>query len=72
MRARRNLPQLADRGFWQEVADNGGSIRYPGGFAVVDGRRLAIRRPAPSIGEHNDEVYGHLGSVKSEVARRTP
>jgi len=55
-------PQLDARGFWQEVGAgrHGGAIRYPGGFALVDGQRLPIRRPAPEIGEHNDEVYGHL------------
>jgi crotonobetainyl-CoA:carnitine CoA-transferase CaiB-like acyl-CoA transferase len=55
-------PQLDARGFWQEVgADRpGGAIRYPGGFAIVDGERLPIRRPAPAVGEHNEEIYGHL------------
>ena len=54
-------PQLAVRGFWQDVqVQPGASVRYPGGFAIVDGQRLAIRRPPPAIGEHNDEVYGHL------------
>src|SRR5204862_789084 len=52
--------QLTSRGFWQEVPAENGSIRYPGGFAVVDGERLAIRRPAPRVGEHNDEVFGQL------------
>ena len=55
-------PQLDARAFWQQVGGGrpGGAIRYPGGFAVVDGERLPIRRPAPEVGEHNDEVYGHL------------
>lgn len=52
--------QLAARGFWQNVGEGGDAIRYPGGFAIVDGERLRIRRQPPSIGEHNDEVYGHL------------
>jgi crotonobetainyl-CoA:carnitine CoA-transferase CaiB-like acyl-CoA transferase len=49
-------PQLETRGFWQQLD----GVRFPGGFAIVDGERLPIRRPAPGIGEHNDEVYGHL------------
>lgn len=53
-------PQLAARGFWQMVGENGHALRYPGGFAIVDGERLPIRRPAPKIGEHNTEVYGRL------------
>ncbi|HEV2686891.1 MAG TPA: CoA transferase [Bryobacteraceae bacterium] len=52
-------PQLAARDFWQEI----GELKYPGGFAVVDGERLAIRRPAPGIGEHNQEVYAELGET---------
>lgn len=55
-------PQLEARDFWQYVLDpaSGSCIRYPGGFAIVDGVRLPIRLPAPGIGQHNDEVYGHL------------
>ena len=57
-------PQLTARRFWQDVYDpTHGQIRYPGGFAVIDGARLLIRRAAPSIGEHNHEVYGHLMSA---------
>jgi crotonobetainyl-CoA:carnitine CoA-transferase CaiB-like acyl-CoA transferase len=54
--------QLEVRDFWQNVFDPvvGACLRYPGGFAIVDGERLPIRLPAPGIGQHNDEVYGHL------------
>src|ERR687885_672764 len=64
-------PQLAARGFWQEVRDpaTGANLRYPGGFAVVGGERLMIRRSAPSVGEHNQEVYGgELGLSRAEKA----
>jgi crotonobetainyl-CoA:carnitine CoA-transferase CaiB-like acyl-CoA transferase len=52
-------PQLAARQFWQEVSDpvSGIRLKYPGGFAVINGQRLAIRRPAPRIGQHNQEIY---------------
>ena len=62
-------PQLAFRGFWQDVEDpaSGRTIRFPGGFAIVDGARLPIRRPPPVVGEHNDDVYGQL--LAGRVAR---
>lgn len=60
---------MDERGFWQEVGSDrpGGAIRYPGGFAFVDGTRLPIRRPAPEVGEHNDEVYGELEAASSRT-----
>jgi crotonobetainyl-CoA:carnitine CoA-transferase CaiB-like acyl-CoA transferase len=51
--------QLAARRFWHEMAAAGAAgapLRFPGGFAVVDGVRLSIRRGAPRVGEHNDEI----------------
>ena len=50
--------QLDARGFWQEVAipEAGRSALFPGGFALFDGQRPRIRRPAPRLGEHNAEV----------------
>jgi len=52
-------PQLAARKFWPELKDpaSGATLRYPGGFAIVNGERLPIARPAPSVGQHNEEVY---------------
>ncbi len=65
-------PQLTARRFWQDVSDpgSGATLKYPGGFAVINGERLALRRPAPSIGQHNQEVYaGELGLSSSEIAQ---
>src|SRR5215510_3042265 len=62
--------QLGARDFWQEVADpaSGKTLKYPGGFAVINGERLPIRRRAPEIGEHNLEVYAdELGLLESEI-----
>src|SRR5438874_8440471 len=65
-------PQLQARDFWQHV-ENGGSgktLKYPGGFAVINGQRLQIRRAAPKVGEHNAEVYGaELALNESEIAQ---
>ena len=65
-------PQLQARGFWQHVEDRGSgkTLKYPGGFAVINGQRLQIRRAAPRVGEHNTEVYGaELGLNASEIAQ---
>ena len=50
--------QLDTRGFWQEVdvPEAGRGVLFPGGFALFDGARPRIRRPAPRLGEHNAEV----------------
>jgi len=50
--------QLEARGFWQALLDpnTGRTLRFPGGFAVVDGQRLAIPFSAPRPGEHNGEL----------------
>jgi len=47
--------QLAARGFWQELTDSTGArLRHPGGFAVVNGRRLSLRGPAPRRHEQEE------------------
>lgn len=35
-------PQLAARGFWQDIAGPGGSERHCGAFVIVDGRRAPL------------------------------
>ncbi|HEY3134440.1 MAG TPA: CoA transferase [Blastocatellia bacterium] len=54
-----NDRQLAARYFWQDVPCPGldSTLKYPGGFAIINGERLRIRRPAPRVGEHNHEVF---------------
>src|SRR5579883_965097 len=66
----RTDPQLAARGFWQEVwhPELGVAVTYPGPFARFSAGRCGIRRPAPRIGEHNLEVYGELGMTPGDVA----
>ena len=52
-------PQLSARGFWQAVdhPELGATITYPGAFAKFSCHRPVIRRRAPRIGEHNEEIY---------------
>jgi crotonobetainyl-CoA:carnitine CoA-transferase CaiB-like acyl-CoA transferase len=56
----REDPQLAARNFWQEVAhpEIGAALTYPGPFARFSAAECTIRRRAPRVGEHNDEIYG--------------
>ncbi len=64
--------QLKARGFWQEVADSasGVTLRYPGGFAVINGERLQIKRLAPQVGQHNREIFAdEMGLSESEISQ---
>ena len=52
-------PQLKARGFWQEVEhpELGMTFIYPGAFVSIPQAPIGIRRRAPLIGEHNEEIY---------------
>ena len=64
-------PQLRARDFWRSFSPGEGlpALPFPGGFALFDGERPALRRPAPRVGEHNSEVYGALGVNTAELER---
>lgn len=48
---------LADRGFWSTMEVAGVETRVPGVLAQVSGGRSpSLRRPAPGLGEHTEEV----------------
>ncbi|HEY78338.1 MAG TPA: CoA transferase [Dehalococcoidia bacterium] len=51
--------QLNIRDYWEEVEhpELGTSITYPGAFAKMTEAPCRIRRRAPLIGEHNEEIY---------------
>ncbi len=64
--------QLRARGFWTEVAhpELGGALTYPRPCMCFSESACGIRRPAPRIGQHNEEVYaGELGLSRDELAR---
>ena len=65
-------PQLKARGFWQTVdhPELGTSLLYPGAFAKFSSAECPLRRRAPLIGEHNEEVYGkELGLKSAEMGQ---
>ena len=64
-------PQLRARGFWQEVEhpELDTTITYPGAWVKMSEGACGIRRRAPLIGEHNQEVYeGELGLSREELS----
>jgi crotonobetainyl-CoA:carnitine CoA-transferase CaiB-like acyl-CoA transferase len=64
-------PQLRDRELFTtlEYPEFGAAIEHPAFFAKASGMRVGIRRRAPRIGEHNDEVYRALGLEREEIAK---
>lgn len=60
--------QLRERNFFVEVDHPAtGRLTYPGAPFVMAETPFAIRRPAPLLGQHNDEVYGELGITPAEL-----
>ena len=64
-------PQLAARDFWRSIAPAAdlAPMPFPGGFALFDGERPEVTRPAPRPGQHNLEIYGELGIDAAGLAR---
>ena len=63
-------PQLKSRRFWQEVEhpELEANIVYPGSFVKGSESPCYIRRRAPLIGEHNEEIYhGELNYSRDEL-----
>ena len=52
-------PQLRARGFWEKLdhPELGAQLTYPGAFCKLSETLIKIRRRAPRIGEHNEELY---------------
>jgi len=64
-------PQLIARNFWIDLdhPDSGITLAYPRRFFLCSGTENYIRRPAPNIGQDNDDIYGkELGISNTEIA----
>lgn len=66
-----NLDQLAAREFFVELDRPGtGIIRHPGLPYMMSETPGRVSRPAPLLGQHNEDVYcGRLGYSKQELVR---
>lgn len=63
-------PHLAARDYWVTIdRAHTGPLRYPGAPYRPGGTPWAIRRPAPTLGEHNAEVYTALGYAPADLVR---
>ncbi|MBM2832434.1 MAG: hypothetical protein HW414_1486 [Dehalococcoidia bacterium] len=63
-------PQLKARNFWVELEhpELGETLKYSGAFVQMSETPIKIRRRAPLVGEHNNEIYvNELGMTKRYV-----
>lgn len=61
------------RGTFQqmEVAP-GVRASLPSGYFELDGHRMGPTTPAPLVGEHNEQVFAHLGEKRKGIATPAP
>jgi crotonobetainyl-CoA:carnitine CoA-transferase CaiB-like acyl-CoA transferase len=61
---------LKARGFFVEIAQPiAGTHKYPGAPLKYEKTPWEIRSPAPTLGQHNEQVYcGRLGMTPARVA----
>ncbi len=61
---------LGERGYWVDLRHDhlGRNITYPGVCIRSSEATCNVRRRAPLIGEHNDEVYGEIGLSREDLA----
>ena len=59
---------LVARGFWVRGDSPMGPVPHTGAPWKVDGGGWALRRPAPRLGEHTDEVLRESGLDDAAIA----
>ncbi len=66
-----NNLNFAARDFWCDVErDYVGDLTHPGRPFIMNDSPWSLRRPAPALGQHNQEIYcGLQGYSKSELAK---
>ncbi|MBI4297666.1 MAG: CoA transferase [Chloroflexi bacterium] len=63
-------PHLRGRNFWAEVKHPVmGKITIPGRPFIMSETPWQLRRPAPLLGEHNEEVLSQLGYSREDLVR---
>jgi crotonobetainyl-CoA:carnitine CoA-transferase CaiB-like acyl-CoA transferase len=60
---------LKERGFFATIGrDETANLRYPGAPYKFSKTPWTLNRPAPFLGEHNEEIYcGRLGYLKKDL-----
>ena len=48
---------------------NAGPFTYPGWPAPVEGQPFEVYRPAPELGQHNDEILGEIEYTSADIQR---
>ena len=63
-------PHYKARGYWVEIEHPvAGKLRYPGQPFRMGENPWRLRRPAPLLGQHNEEVYAGLGYSKEDLVK---
>lgn len=62
--------QFEARNFWQthQMPGRDQPVRFPGPFVRMTASPIAYRRRAPTLGEHNAEIYAELGLDSERLA----
>ena len=62
--------QYRERGYWVDMDHpKMGSLKFPGAPFLMSDSPWQLRRPAPSLGQHNRELFGEqLGHSDSDLA----